>query len=33
MPALDDLIAGGPLEPDRVVPPILRFIFTGLIGG
>ena len=32
IPALDTLIAGGPLEPDRVAPPILRFIFTGLIG-
>ena len=32
IPALDTLIAGGPLEPNRVAPPILRFIFTGLIG-
>jgi TetR/AcrR family transcriptional regulator len=32
IPALDTLIAGEPLDPDRVAPPILRFIFTGLIG-
>ncbi|MEW6474431.1 MAG: TetR/AcrR family transcriptional regulator [Actinomycetota bacterium] len=32
IPALDTLIAGEPLDPDQVAPPILRFIFTGLIG-
>jgi hypothetical protein len=32
IPALNTLIAGDPLEPDRVAPPILRFVFTGLIG-
>lgn len=31
-PALDILVAGQPLEPDRVAQPILRLIFTGLIG-
>jgi TetR/AcrR family transcriptional regulator len=30
-PPLDNLIAGGPLKPNRLAPPILRFIFTGLI--
>ena len=32
LPALDTLVAGQGLDPDRVAPPILRFIFTGLIG-
>jgi hypothetical protein len=32
IPALDNLNAGGPLEPDRAAPLIGRFIFNGLIG-
>jgi AcrR family transcriptional regulator len=32
LPALDTLINGERLDPDQVAPPILRFIFTGLIG-
>jgi TetR/AcrR family transcriptional regulator len=32
IPALHTLIAGQPLDPDQVAPPILRFIFTGLTG-
>ena len=32
IPALERLVAGGPLEPDRTAQPVLRFILTGLIG-
>ena len=32
IPALGVLVAGSPLEPDRVAQPVLRFILTGLLG-
>jgi AcrR family transcriptional regulator len=32
IPALSVLVAGGPLEPDQVAQPVIKFVLTGVTG-